>query len=336
MLLSILLLGCALSQEVAEIYSNIDSCDVTITGNVTGSSLQVGLLHSGRLLNSYTQTLDSAGTWIFSWNLSNPEKGTYDVCATVLDEGCVSTKRCYSFYYGGEIPIRFDVRDFIADSRGIHMIAYAADPAIVDIYYMLISGNKARYVYVERSVKISGGRLVPTLIEWNWPLLLNAGEEYIGRVRMVEISSGQTRAFMKKFVAIEDAKITETYEDEMGASATVLGVSRVPFKGSLRFVLSNDTMFEVVEKKTPILLDGDDESVEISWNKTLAPGIYNLRVMLLNSSGSPVDMRESVIEVEPIVRRGVNKSSESKSSPTITAVVALIVIISTWTIRRRR
>jgi hypothetical protein len=82
---------------------------------------------------------------------------------------------------------------------------------------------------------------------------------------------------MMTFVAKDDTTITETYEDETGASATVLGNLRVPFTGRLRFTLSqNGIVLETIEKKTPVLLAGKDETVEISWNKTLNPGIYQL------------------------------------------------------------
>ena len=47
------------------------------------------------------------------------------------------SKKCSSFFYGGVQPIRFDVRDFYADSRGMHLSISASDPTIVDIYYML-------------------------------------------------------------------------------------------------------------------------------------------------------------------------------------------------------
>lgn len=325
----------AISQQIDDIYSNIDSCDVTVSGDVSDSDLRVDLMRSGVVLNSRVLTMDAPGTVVISWDLSDPDEGAYEACASVSRGGDLLERRCYSFYHGGAVPLRFDVRDFLADSSGIHMVAYAADPAIVDIYYMLVSGERAVYVYRDRSVKIAGGRGVPTLIEWKWPVLLNAGEEYAGRVKMVELSTGQTRAFMNRFVAVENARITETYEDEMGASATVLGTSRVPFMGSLRFVLSNGTHVEVVEKKTPVLLEGDDETVEIAWNRSLDPGIYHLKVMLLNSSGAVMDLRESVIEAEPVIRRASNESTASESSPSAPGTVALIAIFSVRQILRR-
>jgi hypothetical protein len=325
----------AISQHVEDIYSNIDSCDVSLSGDVSGCYLLAELMRSGVVLSSHVLPVDTPGTVIISWNLSDQEEGAYEACASLTRDGTVLERRCHSFYHGGETPLRFDVRDFLADSSGIHMIIYAADPAIVDIYYMLISGDRAVYIYRDRSVKIAGGRGVPTLIEWKWPVLLSAGETYTGRVKIVEQSTGQTRAFMNRFVAVENARITETYEDEMGASATVLGISRVPFRGSLRFVLTNGTDVEVVEKRTPVLLEGDDETVEISWNRTLDPGIYHLRVLLLNSSGAVVDLRESVIEAEPVIRREQNESASSRSSPFPPVLAGVIAILSVRQIIRR-
>jgi len=97
-------------------------------------------------------------------------------------------------------------------------------------------------------------------------------------MKIAELNHNQTKAFMNSFMAREDARISDTYQDETGASATVVGNSRVPFEGRLRFVLSqNDSKIDMLEKRTPVLLTDDDETVEVSWNKTLAPGVYHLR-----------------------------------------------------------
>jgi hypothetical protein len=119
---------------------------------------------------------------------------------------------------------------------------------------------------------------------------------------------------MNSFLAREDAMITETYQDETGASATVMGNSRVPFEGDLQFVLSrNGTILYDTKKETPVLLADDDETVEISWNKTLVPGLYLLRTVLIDSGGNVLDLAENVIEAEPIVR--INSTETKKESP---------------------
>ena len=188
-----------------------------------------------------------------------------------------SQRNATVFFYGGVEPIRFDVRDFRADSRGMHLSISASDPTIVDIYYMLISGNKAIYITREEAVPITGSFSTAIQKDYAWKQLLENGRDYAGRVKIVELNHNQTRAFMNTFRAREDAEITETYQDETGASATVLGNSRVPFEGKLRFILSqNAVVLNTTEKKTPVLLTGDDETVEITWNETLTPGIYQL------------------------------------------------------------
>ncbi len=325
--------------EIIDLFSNINSADVTLSGDVGGSLLRVDLIQSGERLQSKSLSIDGPGTWIVRWDERSFEEGAFEACAELLDGDVVESRRCYSFYYGGRVPVRFDVRDFLADSRGIHLTIYSDDPTIVDIDYMLISGDKALYVSREKGVSIGGGRYSALQLDWEWKQLLDSGEDYFGRVKINELNHDQTRAFMMGFRAMEDASITETYEDEMGASATVMGNSRVPFRGSLRFILSGDEgAIETIEKPTPVLLVGDDETVEVSWNETLDPGIYRLNVLLLGNDGGVIDMRESVIEAE-VLASPVNLSlSEPEKSPGLTTIAALTTLGSALflAVRRRR
>ena len=140
---------------------------------------------------------------------------------------------------------------------------------------------------------------------------------------------------MMNFVAKDDAVITETYEDETGASATVLGDSRVPFMGMLRFTLNhNGTVLETIEKKTPVLLTGKDETVEISWNKTLDPGVYQLSVVLLGNNGDVRDVKESVFEAKPLPKSG-NNTTTQKQSP-LSPELSVAALITAVLLRRSR
>jgi hypothetical protein len=159
--------------------------------------------------------------------------------------------RSYEFCYGGTDPTCFDVRDFMADSKGIRMAVSTRDPTIMEIYYMLVSGN--RVVYVDRDESITLAGIMPMQTDRPWKQLLVDGGEYMGLAKIVELNHNMTREFLQAFMARDDASITETYEDETGASATVLGNSRVPFQGTLVFILSQ--------------------------NETLEPGVYQLRVV---------------------------------------------------------
>ncbi len=339
MVLAVLLAmaGTAQSSEIADLYSSIESADVTVQGNVSGMDLRLDLIDNGKdglVLASRNLTLDGAGTWVVSWPELDVEKGSYDVCARLRNNGTLVSEKCRNFYYGGVEPIRFDVRDFRADSRGMHLAISASDPTIVDIYYMLIDGNKAAYVTREQVVAISGSFAMPVTRDYAWKQILDSGHQYAGRVKIVELNHNLSRSFMNSFTAIEDAKITETYQDETGASATVMGNSRVPFKGTLRFILSqNGTVLNITEKATPVLLTGDDETVEIAWNETLDPGIYQLRTVLFGQVGDVMDLEENVIEAKPLVRSNTTDTEKKASFPADACALALITVVL---LRRRR
>ena len=326
--------GTAHSSEIADLYSSIDSADVTLEGDVAGMTLRLDLIDEGNTLRTRNLTAVGPGTWVIRWPALNAEKGSYDVCASLWENGTAVSSKCFSFFYGGVEPIRFDVRDFRADSRGMHLAISASDPTVVDIYYMLIDGNKAAYVTREQVIPISGSNGLPITKDYAWKQILENGREYAGRVKIVELNHNQTRSFMNSFRAVDDAMITETYQDETGASATVMGNSRVPFKGSLRFILSqNGSVLNATEKRTPILLTGDDETVEITWNKTLEPGIYQLRTVLIGQGGAVMDLEENVIEAKPLVRSNSTDAAKEACFPTGSAALAMITIVL---LRRRR
>jgi hypothetical protein len=327
------LIGFAQSQEITDIYSNIGSSDTTVQGDVAGEQIRLDLIFGDQVLQTRLLNLDGPGTWIAAWNSFKAEKGSYQVCAKLLRGDIVQSQACYRFFYAGETPVRFDVRDFNADSNGIHLSILSQDPTIVDVYYMLIIGNKAIYISEDKSVPISSGMSLE--LDRPWHQILDDGKEYSGRVKIVEPNHNQTRAYMMNFVAKDDATITETYEDETGASATVLGNSRVPFVGRLRFTLSqNGVVLETIEKKTPVLLTGKDETVEISWNKTLNPGIYHLNVVLFGNNGDVRDLKESVVEAKPIPKPA-NNTTTLKKSP-VTPELSFAALIAAVLLRRLR
>ena len=332
----------AQAQEVSEISSDLQSCEVAVEGDGAGSSLRVDLSSSedGVIQTRYLYP-DGPGTYIITWDVSAAEEGSYRACARLIREGEVVSERCTDFYYGGRVDIRFDVRDAHADYRGMTLLVYSRDLSVVDIYYMLVKDGKAVYISKRESVSIAGSFGSPSDLSLEWKQLLENGEEYTGRVKMVEKKDGQTRTFMNSFTARDDAEITDTYEDETGASATVMGRSRVPFEGSLKFDLfSNGTLLTSVEAKTPILLAGDDETVEISWNETLNPGIYTLRIQLIGNDGDVLDMEESVIEAEipPQPRTAEAPPEEGGNGMRMVALVSIIVLaaVAIVVIRRRR
>ena len=241
--------------------------------------------------------------------------------------------RSYEFGYGGTNPTRVDVRDVRADSKGIHMAVSTRDPTIMEIYYTRVSGNRAVYVGRGESITLAG--IMPMQIDRPWKQLLVDGGEYMGLAKIVELNHNMTREFLQAFTARDDASITETYEDETRASAMVLGNSRVPFQGTLVFTLSqNGSAIKTLEKRTPALLNGDDETVEVSWNETLEPwGIYQLRVVLLGNRGDIRDVRESIIEAKS--HHQPAQAPETKKSP-LPEASSLVSLVAAALIRRLR
>jgi len=332
----------AQAQEVFDIYSDLQSCDVTVKGDAAGCLLKVDLSSTkDGLIQTRTLSLDGPGTWIVAWDVSGAKEGSYGACAKLIREGVVISERCTDFYYGGRVNIRFDVRDAHADYRGMTLLVYSEDLAVVDIYYTLVKGDKAVYISKRESVPIAGSYGSPSDLSLEWKQLLENGQEYKGRVKIVEKKNGQTRAFMNSFVARDDAEITDTYQDETGASATVMGRSRVPFEGSLKFDLyQNGALLASVEEKTPILLAGDDETVEISWNGTLDPGIYQLTIQLIGNDGDVIDIEESIIEAEipprPLTVETPAEGESGRSKMAIAAAVLLLAAVMIVVVRRRR
>jgi len=109
-----------------------------------------------------------------------------------------------------------------------------------------------------------------------------------------------------------------------------------PFHGFLRSLLSQDERsLATLEKKTPVLLSGDDETVEITWNSTLEPGVYQLQTALIGQDGSIVDLQENIIEAKPIVVRSNVDETKSSGLPAGLAGVAMLAIILFRRMRRQ-
>ncbi len=339
-ILLIIIVAPAQAQEVVDLYSDLQSSDVTVEGDVDGYTLQVDLLFSNKIIQAEHLLLNGPGVWIVRWDVPGAEEGAYSACAKLSKDDEIASEGCFDFYYGARVPLRFDVRDFRADNRGAHLLMHSRDLAVADVYYMLIKDNKALYISTDESLPISSSAVAPTQIDHDWKQLLENNEEYLGRVKIIEARNNQTRAFMNPFIAKDDAEITDTYEDETGASATVVGNSRVPFDGTLRFVLSqNDSVITSVEEKTPVLLTDDDETVEISWNDTLDPGLYHLKILLLGNDGDVIDFEESIIEAEipprpPVVE--VPKNEESSQTLRVLGLLGLFAAFSILVVRKRK
>ncbi|AAM05877.1 hypothetical protein [Methanosarcina acetivorans] len=322
--------------RIAELYSDIESFDVTLYSiqpeeNLT---LEVSLIRSenGNKEVIATQEFSTGSlpantrvTKVGLWDVRNAERGAYTLRARLLEQGQILSESEYDFVYGGNSASRLRVDDLIPNSEGITVILSPNQASLFDLEYMLVDGHD-----VLSSTKTEKASLtsIPEAFSASWETLLENNREYTGRVKVRVYSPN--RGFIastENFTARDDAKITDIYEDETGASATVLGRSQVPFEGSLAFSVyklnenfgtGNAIPIESVQERVPVLLNNDDETVEIAWSQKLPEGVYRLEIELLGNNGDVIEHRETVIESDLSLASSLssvnNSTSETEAS----------------------
>lgn len=310
--------------HITELYSDIESFDVTLysTQPEENLSLEALLVSSER---TREKTLDRqvlllgnlpAGAEIKKvgfWNVSTPERGAYTLRARLLDGRQVVSEAEYNFAYGSNSAPRLQVNDLVPNSQGISVALSPKEASLFDIEYMLIDGSDV--VYTTKSEKLSLTSS-PDVFSVPWGTLLENNREYVGRVKIQTYSpQRELISSSERFTARDDAEITDIYEDNTGASATVFGRSQVPFEGDLVFSVyglaensGNTTsgMVESIRTRVPVLLNNDDETVEVAWNERLPEGVYRLEIELLGNDGDIIERRETIIESDLSPASNVN------------------------------
>lgn len=108
---------------------------------------------------------------------------------------------------------------------------------------------------------------------------------------------------MSRFTALEDVEIIDAdiELDEYGASISMIGMSQVPFEGTVRIVLSGNGNPIVFEEDAEILTIDREDTIGIMWDG-MPGGDYNVNVDILTSKGVVLDSYETVIRMpEPFV-----------------------------------
>jgi hypothetical protein len=196
-------------------------------------------------------------------------------------------------------------------------------PSLFDIEYTLVDGHDI--IYRTRTEKVALTS-VPEAFSASWGSLLENNKEYIGRVKIQVYSpSREFIASTERFTARDDAEITDIYQDETGASATVLGRSQVPFEGNLVFSVyemqrtsgqGSSVFVESARERVPVLLNDDDETVEVAWRERLTEGVYRLEIELIGNDGDIIERRETIIEsdLSPTNASEVSPGTENETS----------------------
>ncbi len=312
---------------IAELYSDIESFDVTLYSAQPEENLilEISLVRSENgneeviaMQEFLTGSLpaNTRVTKVGFWDVKNPERGAYALRAKILEQRQVLSEAEYEFAYGSNSPSRLLVDDLVPNSEGISVALSPNQASLFDIEYMLVNGHDV--IYETKTEKASLTSVSETF-STSWGTLLENNKEYAGRVKVHVYSPGQgSIALTERFTARDEAKITDMYEDETGASATVLGRSQVPFEGSLVFSVyevqetsgRGSSMFiESVRERVPVLLTDDDETVEVAWKERLTEGVYRLEIELIGNDGDVIERRETIIESD------LSPMNESETGP---------------------
>lgn len=339
-ILLVLLLPSASAQEIqiTDIYSDMDMADITIHSKEQYSDLNLNadLIFDGEVISSKQLfineiTPDCEIIKVASWNVTNPKDGFYRARMTLSENSKVLETKYYNFSYGRQALPRIYIKDMIPDSSGVSVILspsttqYGSNPVLTDIEYMLIDGDTA--IYHTTDSRISVVQATPLSEDWN--VLLENNHPYISRIKL-RISSPQDAVIARSegFTAKDNARITELYKDETGASVTVEGISQVPFTGSLIFTISKDgETIEEIKEKSPILTSGDDETIEVIWGSRLGAGIYDLSVTVSGNDKDILDKWDTIIEAkEDQYDHGQNESESTEPTETPGFGIHLTVI----------
>ncbi len=299
--------------RIVGLYSDIESFDVTVYSSQPEDNLtlEVSLVRpDGNEEVIATQEFLTgslpANTRVMKvgfWDVRNAERGAYILEARLLEQGQVLSESKYDFVYGSNSASRIKVDDLVPNSEGITVALSPNQASLFDIEYMLVDGHDV--IYETKTEKASLTSVSETFSA-SWGALLENNKEYTGRVKIQVYSP--SRGFIastENFTASDDAEITDIYQDETGASATVLGRSQVPFEGSLVFSVyevqdtsgqGSSVFVESVRERVPVLLTDDDETVEVAWKERLMKGVYRLEIELIGNDGDVIERRETIIE----------------------------------------
>lgn len=133
-------------------------------------------------------------------------------------------------------------------------------------------------------------------VEIIWNDVLEPG----GYTAVAELMSGDATVAIGSvaFEARQDAKITDVFGDSNGATVTVGGDSGIPLDGSVEITLERGgEALQSTEVPAPVVLDGNEETVEVEWSGELEPGDYVVRAEL-DAVERTLDRAGNVFSVE--------------------------------------
>lgn len=322
--------------SIQEIYSDIESSDFTLTSSETVEDiiLEIQLERGGDTIDRKTIPIGSINAnsktiTVANWDVDDTPDGAYQVKAQIFKNNEIIASSEYEFIHGRQILPEVIFEGMIADSEGISAVIKPIDASIVDVEYMLVDGNDVIYIATDEKISV---HTTPLTVHKRWNTLLINNKEYSGRMKVRISESNSIVVNSDAFTSMDDAEITDIYKDEIGASATIIGNSQVPFDGYVSFTVNTENNGETILSaimRSPVLLTEDDETVEAIWEDRLTEGRYMLSIEIIGNDGDILDVQETIIDVEKgveIVEETTSDTSEENESPSFMVTSALLAI----------
>jgi hypothetical protein len=323
--------GEAGTARISDLYSDLESFDVTLFSNQPEENLSLEVLLV-RIEGLNEETLGrqvfSAGSFpantsvmkVGFWNFRNPERGAYALRAKLLAEEKILSEAKYDFAYGSNSASKLQVNDLVPNSQGISIALSPKEASLFDIEYMLVDNSNVAYFTKTEKLSLTSA---PDIFSASWGTLLENNKEYTGRVKIQVYSPDKEFiSSTENFTARDDAEISDIFKDETGASATVFGRSQVPFEGILIFSVyeleenskkGTPRLVESSQARVPVLLNNDDETIEVAWSHRLTKGVYRLEIELLGNDGDVIEQRETILESDLSQASNVSTVNNSTS-----------------------
>ncbi|WP_445474856.1 hypothetical protein ACT9XH_10905 [Methanococcoides methylutens] len=332
--------------EIEEIYSTIEACEVVLSSSSTVEDLdlEVQLVREDRIIDRATIPIDSINVnsrviKVVQWETKTAEDGAYEIRVQVLNDEKEISSTEYKFVHGRQVIPEVVIEGTISNSEGVTAVIRPVDATLVDIEYMLVDGFDVIYVAKDEKVSV---HTTPLTVHKRWNTLLLNNKEYLGLVKIRPSNEVAAIVVTDIFTSQDDAKITDVYKDEIGASATIEGNSQVPFDGYVQFTVYDEKGEDIVESaimRSPILLTDDDETVEAIWENRLHEGKYKLVIEIIGNDGDRLDIQETIIDVEESATKKNDipeQVEEENSLPSFLITQAALVLAAVAFVIRRR
>ncbi len=318
--------------EIVDFFSDFTSSDVTIKSNQNFQGKAVFQLFSdGNLQESHEVFLKmNAGesvSKVILWERKN-QYDYYTAKVNLCNGSRFAGSSSYQVSYSTVALPNFHIVDFSPTNTGVKLLIKPFNPSSVDIKIELLENNDIIYSETIEDVFLTQNKEV-TL---TWPFLLVKNKKYTIRAKTFMhrlYAPPLINTYIANFIATDDVEILtdEVQADEYGVSVTIRGKSQSPFDGFLIVKATNKITNETHIYRTQIediLVSDKEDTTGIVW-KGIAPGTYDVDIMVVNRDNITIDKYKTLLRIPE--NTAVRSTSPAKSSPGFAVIFSIIILL---------